>query len=399
MTRIFVFLSFIPFFTFGQVITKEDSLAAGLIASNNATVISGYGSVVYSNNLSYDQALINVDRLVLFVGHKFSKKISFFSELELEDAKVAQGQASGEFSIEQAFLKFNVNRSNYITTGLFIPRIGIINENHLPTTFNGNKRTMVETLILPSTWREIGVGFYGTSQRITGLNYSLTVMNGLNSSGFVHGTGIREGRFEGSNASASALAVTGSVLHYAGKFRSQLSAYYGGSAGINRREADSLQLNAGFFGTPVGLAEGNLQYIGDRLIFKGLASVVLIPDAEKINQAFASNTPEMMLGFYFETGYNFIKRDSKVGRVFTRYEYLGMNSKLPENGIFDGTLDQHYLVAGLCYLPLNGVIIKLDYTYRLTGEVNPALIINPYPQGISYQKQQHIVNLGVAYSF
>ena len=141
MTRIFIFLSFIPFFTFGQVITKEDSLAAGLIASNNATVISGYGSVIYSNNLSYDQALINVERLVLFVGHKFSKKISFFSELELEDAKVAQGQASGEFSIEQAFLKFNVNRSNYITTGLFIPRIGIINENHLPTTFNGNKRT------------------------------------------------------------------------------------------------------------------------------------------------------------------------------------------------------------------------------------------------------------------
>ena len=79
MTRIFIFLSFLPFFTFGQVITKEDSLAAGLIASNNATVISGYGSVVYSNNLSYDQALINVDRLVLFVGHKFSKKISFFS--------------------------------------------------------------------------------------------------------------------------------------------------------------------------------------------------------------------------------------------------------------------------------------------------------------------------------
>ena len=165
-------MAIVPIFTHSQVLTKEDSLAAGLIASNNSTVLSGYGSFNYENNITNETATINVDRLVLFVGHKFTKKISFFSELEIEDAKVVGGKASGEFSLEQAFLKFNINRSNYLTAGLFIPRIGIINENHLPNTFNGNKRPMVETLLIPSTWRELGVGFYGTSNRIAGLNYS-----------------------------------------------------------------------------------------------------------------------------------------------------------------------------------------------------------------------------------
>lgn len=402
MFRFSLFLSImalLPIFTQSQVLTKEDSLAAGLIASNNSTVLSGYGSFNYENNITNETATINVDRLVLFVGHKFTKKISFFSELEIEDAKVVGGKASGEFSLEQAFLKFNINRSNYLTAGLFIPRIGIINENHLPNTFNGNKRPMVETLLIPSTWRELGVGYYGTSNRIAGLNYSLAVLNGLSSANFVNGTGIKDGRFEGSNASASSIAVTGALLHYAGKFRTQLSAYYGGAAGITPREADSLQLNSGLFGTPVALGEFNVQYSGDRLTFKALATYVAIPDAEKVNTAYANNTPEQMFGYYVEAGYNFFKKDSKLGRVYARYEYLDMNKKLPTNGIYNGTLDQQYLVAGLCFLPINGVIIKLDYTYRMTGEINPALIINPYPQGIPYNTNQHIVNLGIGYSF
>jgi len=77
--------------------------------------------------------------------------------------------AGGEISLEQCFLKFNLNRDNYLVAGLFTPRIGIMNENHLPTTFNGNDRPFVETLIIPSTWREVGVGLYGDIRAIPGL--------------------------------------------------------------------------------------------------------------------------------------------------------------------------------------------------------------------------------------
>ncbi|HSH65415.1 MAG TPA: hypothetical protein VLB84_06350 [Bacteroidia bacterium] len=73
--------------THAQILTKEDSLAAGIVARNAATVISGYGSVKYQLDINNNVARANLDRVVLFVGHKFNNKISFFSELELEDGK------------------------------------------------------------------------------------------------------------------------------------------------------------------------------------------------------------------------------------------------------------------------------------------------------------------------
>lgn len=394
-----ILLAILPVISISQVLTKEDSLAAGLISTNATTVISGYGSFKYSNNLTLETAVTNVDRVILFVGHKFNKRISFFSELELENALVAGGKASGEFALEQAFLKFDINRNNYITAGLFIPRIGIINENHLPTTFNGNERTYVETFVIPATWREIGIGYYGTSRRLAGLNYSFALLNGLNSAGFESGTGIKDGRFEGSNASASALAVTGSLLYYYKNIRAQVSGYLGGSAGLPGYQADSLQLESGAFGTPVELLEANVQYNTNKLSLRGLVSFVNIPNAADINRAYANNTPESILGFYAEASYNLTPSSTRSWIVFTRYENLNMNLKLPENGIINESLNQQYVVAGLGFQPIKGVFVKLDYTYRLTGEINPLLIINPYPQSQPYFKEQHLIKLGLGYSF
>lgn len=402
MRTVFVLLCVFVFISMeatSQIITREDSLTAGLIAKDNATVLSGYGSFNYQNNFTTEESKINVDRVVLFVGHKFNKKISFFSELELENARIANGQTEGEFALEQAFLKFDVNKRSYISAGLFIPRIGIINENHLPNTFNGSLRPYVETLIIPATWRELGVGYYTSSKRIPGLNYSIAVINGLNSSGFSNGSGIKEGRYEGSNASASAVAITGALLHYRGALRTQISGYYGGSAGLNSRMADSLQLNSGAFGTPVGMGEINVQYLGNRWQFKGLATLVALPDARAINRAYANNTAEQIFGAYAEVAYNFIKSANRTARVFARYEVLNMNFKLPDNAIYNGTIDQQYLIAGFCFLPISGVIIKADYTYRTSGDVNPALTISPYPQALPYFTQQHQLNVSLGYSF
>lgn len=386
-----------------QILTKEDSLAAGLVARNTATVISGYGNVKYKYDFNDRVARANLDRVVLFVGHKFNDKISFFSELELEDGKVSGGEPGGEIALEQAFLKFNATKDIYLTAGLFIPRIGIINENHLPTTFNGNDRPFVETFIIPSTWREIGIGVYGNLRSVPGLNYSAAVVNGLNSAGFENGTGIRDGRFEGRDADASALAVTGALLYYVRNFRIQASAYYGGSAGLPKIEADSLQLDYGTFGTPVSLYEANVQYSYNGLSVKALAATVQIPDAKKINRAYANNTPEAMLGYYGEVGYNVLKffkpATEKNLTAFVRYENLDMNYKLPSNGIFNGTLNQQYVIGGLTFQPIKGVIIKADYIFKKTGDVNPALVINPYPIGQPYLREQGFLSLGVGYSF
>ena len=88
MKKLFLLTSFTVILAtaaFSQQLTKEDSLAAGLMASKSATVLSGYGSMQYSNNITTKQASTNIDRMVLFIGHKFNSKISFFSEIEIED--------------------------------------------------------------------------------------------------------------------------------------------------------------------------------------------------------------------------------------------------------------------------------------------------------------------------
>ena len=386
-----------------QVLTQEDSLNAGLVRSDRPTVLSGYGEV----NVSYDQQLgtgtANLTRNVLFLGHRFSDRITFFSEMELENARVEGGQVGGELSMEQLFIKFDLSKDIYLTGGLFIPRLGIINENHLPTTFNGNDRPYVEQFIIPSTWREIGVGLYGHSNSLPGLNWSVAVQNGLNAGAFVHGSGIREGRGEGSQANASNLGLSGALLYYVRDFRFQASGYYGGSAGLTQREADSLQLDYGTFGTPVRLLEANAQYHGERFRVKVLATHVDIQDAERINRAYANNTPSSMFGAYAEIGcdlWSFIRPEEKRDLIaFVRCETLDLNATIPENGIDDPTLTRMYVVAGLTYAPVVGVSVKVDYTLRNTGEPSPALDLNPYPQALPYFTSNGFVNIGLAYSF
>lgn len=388
--------------SFAQILTKEDSLNAGLVKKDQSTLISGYGEVKVEYDQNYLTGKANLTRNILFVGHKFTDKIYFFSEMELEDAKIGGG-ANGEFSMEQLFLKFNLSSSVYITAGLFIPRIGIINENHLPTTFYGNDRPFVEQFIIPSTWREIGISLYGISRRISGLNYSIAIVNGLSSAGFTNGSGIRNGRFEGNNATASNIAVTGALLYYVNNFRIQASTYVGGSAGISKHLADSLQLSYGAFGSPVLLNEINIQYQRNGFSFKGLATQVNIPEAAEINRAYANNTAEVMQGAYAEIGYDVLKllksATTKNLTAFARYEWMNMNAKLPENGVENPTLEKQFFVAGLVYQPIKNVAIKADYVFRNTGDQNPALLTTPYPTLLPFYTTTNLYNVGISYSF
>jgi hypothetical protein len=380
--------------------TAEDSLGS-LLSLQNSTSIGGYGDALYQNNINNKTAGLDLERVVIFVGHNFGS-VSFFSELEMEDAKVSSGEDGGEIAFEQAYLKFNIDQNHYFTAGLFLPRIGILNEDHLPDSFNGNERTQVETFIIPSTWRELGIGFYGDAGELP-INYSIAVVNGLNSAAFEHGSGIREGRFEGRNASANNLAVTGSLQYYLNSFKVQVSGYYGGTVGLAPRQADSLHLTSGIFGTPVIIGEGDIQYKAGGLSFRALATIISIPDASDINRAYANNTPKTEYGAYAEIGYdlfhNLFVADDKQLIAFVRYEKLDMNAEIPSNGIIDGTLDQQHITTGLNYLPIKNIVIKADIRFVHTGEQNSALILNPSPLAIPYKQNNTLVNLGIGFSF
>ena len=47
--------------------------------------------------------------------------------------------------------------------GLMLIPMGIVNEYHEPTTFNGVERPSLDSKIVPTTWREMGIGVSGAS--------------------------------------------------------------------------------------------------------------------------------------------------------------------------------------------------------------------------------------------
>ncbi|HTX17120.1 MAG TPA: hypothetical protein VMG34_00560 [Bacteroidota bacterium] len=382
--------------------TTAEEVLSRLTSILGGTSIGGYGDAVYENNFNQKEATVDLERVVLFVGHTFGS-VSYFSELEMEDAKVSGDElGGGEIAFEQAYLRFNLDQSHYVTAGLFLPRIGILNENHLPTEFNGNERTQVETTIIPSTWRELGIGFYGSLSSMP-LNYSVALVNGLNSAAFEHGSGIREGRFEGRNASANNLALTGSVQLTESDLKLEASGYYGGSVGLSPQVADSLQLASGPFGTPVVLGEADLQYSHGGFSVRALGTLISIPNAYEVNRAYGKNTPSKEYGVYAEIAYDILHPfNEKRGRqciLFARYEKLDMNASVPSNGLIDGTLNQNYVVVGVSYFPLSSIVLKADLRLIHTGPQNPALILYSGTGLPSYNQDNTLVDIGLGYSF
>ncbi|SEA64825.1 Phosphate-selective porin O and P [Arachidicoccus rhizosphaerae] len=383
-----------------MISSSGEDLLSGGNAKVAQTVISGYGEATYQHDFAYKNSAFNLARAVLFVGHQFTSKIAFFSELEVESAKVEGGDSKGEIGMEQAYIKFSLNPRQYIVAGLFTPRIGITNENHLPVNFNGTERPLVEQLIIPTTWREIGVGFYGQAATLP-LSYSAAIVSGVSSENMVHGSGFTGGLSDGQLASGNNLALTASLRYFVGDFQFQVSGYMSGTTGMGNYQADSLGLASGPFGTPLYLGEADVQYNKGGFSAKALGTYVTMPDASKVNNAFASNVFKTMNGIYGELSYDLLHNTGSHQQLigFGRYEYLNLNDEIPSNGIKDPTLKQVHIVTGLNYFPIPNVVIKADVRITHTGPQNKNLIINPPSVMQAYQQNNQFLNIGIGYAF
>ncbi len=152
--------------------TLRDKTFGGHGAKGNTT-IGGYGEMHYTNTDSTNN--IDLHRFILFMGHEFSDKIRFWSELEVENAKVdADG---GEVAMEQAFLEFDISDETALRAGIILVPVGLINETHEPPTFYGVERNNVEKYIIPTTWREGGVSL--TGRFADSFSYDLAMHSGL----------------------------------------------------------------------------------------------------------------------------------------------------------------------------------------------------------------------------
>ncbi|HXO84232.1 MAG TPA: hypothetical protein VN803_01780, partial [Gemmatimonadales bacterium] len=269
--------------------------AAVPAAAQESTTIGGYGELHYTNHSGRNTpAEINLRRFVIYLAHTFTDRLSFRSEVELEDAKVEGGSAGGEVALEQAILDYRVADRMTLRTGLLLAPMGIINETHEPPTFNGVDRPAFDHDVIPTTWRELGIGIVGTVPLGEGLSYRLYLVNGLRADGFSGEEGIREGRQEGREASFANPSLTGRLEWVRPGLRVGGSFWYGGTT------AGDTLLGTGSFDAPLTVLSADARYEVGGVSLRGEIANANVGDAEQINTLYGSDVGSRIAGGYVE---------------------------------------------------------------------------------------------------
>ncbi len=343
--------------------------ASKVYAVGKGLSIGGYGEGNYQTNVNdkgdvKDNA--DMERMVLYVGYKFTDKILFNSEIEFEHASTGEGaEEKGEVSVEFASLDFFIDPMANARAGLVLMPMGLVNRIHEPLFYFGNHRPEVEQRIIPSTWREMGAGLFGS---ITpNLTYTAYVVNGLDALGF-SSEGIKEARGGGSNAKADNFGYTARV-DYDPTFVNGLTVGVSGYVGKSGQK----QLNADVL---TQLYEAHIQWKYRGLEFRALGSLGFIDDAGIVSAAVGQTIGSQNYGYYSELGYDvlpfILPNTTHYLAPFVRYERLDTIAKAPTGFADDLTKDWHIYQIGLQYKPIPNVVIKADYrNYVVKQGVHP----------------------------
>jgi hypothetical protein len=152
----------------------KSAAAAPPGAASGPLRLWGYGEIYYSYPTEAPQrAQADLARAVFGIGYVFDPRTEFNSEYELEHA-VSSSSDVGEFEIEQFYVDRRLSDAVTLRAGLFLMPFGLLNEHHEPVNFYGMQRNFVETLIIPSTWREGGVNLHGDTVGGFGWNVGVT---------------------------------------------------------------------------------------------------------------------------------------------------------------------------------------------------------------------------------
>lgn len=317
--------------------------------------ISGYMDFHF-NKPEGEDGILDFHRFVLLFNHSFTPRIRFVAELELEHALVEGLEKAGELELEQAYVDFLLRRGFNIRGGMLLVPVGLVNERHEPPVFYGVERPFVDTVIIPSTWFEVGAGVHGELGR--GLRYRAYVMAPLDASAFSAEEGLREGRQKGGEANIGRPALTGRVEYLAVRGLALGASVWHGRSGFEFRPR---------FDVPVSLVEADGRYARNRLELRGQYAHVFIDNAAALNEAnqrtsgVDPNVARQMRGFYLEAGYRVVSaaEPGDVG-VFLRYENFDTQFRMPAGYLPLRQFDRSAWVAGVSYWPDPDVVVKAD---------------------------------------
>jgi DtxR family transcriptional regulator, Mn-dependent transcriptional regulator len=320
------------------------------------TNLSGYMDFHF-NNEEFTDARLDFHRFVLLVTHTFSPRIRFVGELELEHAFVEGLEDAGELELEQAYVDFLLDRSINVRAGMMLMPIGIINERHEPPVYYGVERPFIDTVIIPTTWFEVGAGLHGEIGR--GWRYRGYVTAPLNAAEFSADEGVREGRQRGSESNVGRPGVTGR-LEYVGIRGLTLGASgWSGDSGFEFRPG---------FDVPVSLVEADARYSRRGNEFRGQLAQVWIDNAGLLNDRLAlrtgvnPNIGSALRGFSLEGSRRFLA--GRIGEIggFLRYENFDTQYRMPSGYVPLQQFDRDAWVVGANFWPDPDVAVKVDYS-------------------------------------
>ncbi len=362
-----------------QVVPEEPPLeseyglgpaASKVYRKDRGISLGGYGEANYRafvDDSAGESNRTDLERLVLYTGYKFSDHIVFNSEIEFEHASTDN---NGSVSVEFATLDFLWREEANLRAGLVLVPMGFLNEIHEPPFFHGVSRPVVDRRIIPTTWRENGLGIFGSAldKRLT---YRAYAINGFDATGF-EPDGLRGGRQKGSEALAEHVAGVARVdwsptdsLLIGG------SVYYGNS-GQNQNVSGNNQ-TVPVPDTPTAVFEAHAQYRSRGLQLRAVYAEARLQDTGALTNALRATgkfratdvVAKRMIGAYGEVAYDVLPllfpETGMSLEPFYRYEFIDTQKEVASGFSRDRRLELQGHTVGFSFKPHPSVVIKADY--------------------------------------
>jgi len=367
-----LFFSFIFLPLFAQQDNSPKNLASTLISNTSQKLnIGGYASVDFTKPLDSDirnNASLDVSRMIISMGYRFSDKTQFLTEVEFEHVK--------ELYVEQAFLNHSFNDLLNFRAGLMLIPMGIINEYHEPTTFNGVARPMLDRVVVPTTWREIGAGFTGRVQDL-GLKYQVYLFNGFNGydsdgNAKLSGSGfLRSGRQKGAKSYMSSPNFSAKIDYYGIMgLKLGLASYIGETQSALYNNLDPMD--------PAMLARADSSVVGISMIgfdaryslkgfhLRGQWIYSKQSNTQAYNALSGKDVGSAVSGYYVEGSYNLLKTTGSNHQLipFLRYEHYDTHFAVDQSITPKDQYSINEVVFGIGWKPAEGAIFKIDSRMR-----------------------------------
>jgi hypothetical protein len=279
---------------------------------------------------------------------------------------VVSASDAGESEVEQLYVERQFDNGLRGKAGLFLMPVGLLNVNHEPTAYYGVERNFVETAIIPTTWREAGIGLSGEFGN--GFSWDTGITTGFDLSKWDPAS--TEGRDEsplGSVHQEGMLAKSRNLsVHGALNWRGVPGLLLGGSVFTGKAGHKTPGMSE-LDDSRISVYDLHGRYTPGRWDLSALYARGTISHTEQfnlLNTGAPGPIPKSFAGWYAQAAYQLLKSGDYTLSPFARYEQFntakGFAGVAPGTGVGTGP-DEKVATVGANLRIGEGVVVKADY--------------------------------------